>query len=109
QDDDIGGLGTTGTHGGKRRVAGGVEEGNHAALGLHVVRTDVLGNATSLTGRHLGATDVVQQRGLAVVDVTHDGHHRRTRHRFTFEAQRLGELVFQDVVADQLDLVAQLL
>ena len=44
-----------------------------------VVGTDVLGNAAGFASRHLGATDVVEQRGLAVVDVTHDGDHRRAR------------------------------
>src|SRR5262249_54024184 len=29
--------------------------------------------------RYFGRTNGVEQRGLAVVDVTHDGHHRRTR------------------------------
>jgi hypothetical protein len=28
QDDDVGGLGAAGTHGGERRVAGGVQEGD---------------------------------------------------------------------------------
>ena len=45
--------------------------------GFDVVGTDVLGDAAGFAGRHLGAPDVVEQRGLAVVDVTHDGHHRR--------------------------------
>jgi hypothetical protein len=46
--------------------------------GLHVVRADVLGDATRFAGGDLGAADVVEQRGLAVVDVAHDGDHRRT-------------------------------
>ena len=81
QDHDVGGLRATGTHGGERLVARGVEEGHHAARGFHVVGTDVLGNAAGFAGGHLGAADVVQQRGLAVVDVAHDGDHRCARQR----------------------------
>ena len=35
----------------------------------------MLGNATGFTGNHIGFADRVEQRGLAVVDVAHDGHH----------------------------------
>ncbi|MNQ64530.1 hypothetical protein D3C85_789580 [compost metagenome] len=108
QDDDVGGLGTTGTHGGKRCVARGVEEGHHAAVGFHVVGADVLGDATRFTGRHLGAANVVEQRGLAMVDVTHDGDHRRARLGLALELEGFGQLFFQGVLADQRDLVAQL-
>ena len=47
--------------------------------GLDVVRADVLRDAAGLARRHLGAADVVEQRGLAVIDVSHHGHDRRTR------------------------------
>src|SRR5690606_37012557 len=106
QDHDIGGLGTTGTHGGKRRVAGGVQEGDHAAIRFHMVGTDVLGDTTRFTGGHLGAADVVEQRGLAMVNVTHDGHHRRTADFFALEVHGLGQAVFQIAFLDVFDLVA---
>src|SRR5690606_25253080 len=108
QNHDIRGLGTTSTHGGKRSVARGVQEGDHAALGLNVVGTDMLGNTAGFARGDLGATNIVEQRGLAVVDVTHHGHNRRTGQRLAFEFQRFGQLLFQRIVADQLDLVAQL-
>ena len=79
QDDDVGRLGATGTHRRESLVTRGVEEGEHATVGFDVVGTDVLGNAAGFAGRHLGAPDVVEQRGLAVVDVAHDGNHRRPR------------------------------
>ena len=75
----VGGLGAARTHGGERRVAGRVEEGDHALRRFDVIRADVLRDAARLTGRDLGAADVVEQRSLAVVDVTHDGDHGRTR------------------------------
>jgi hypothetical protein len=43
------------------------------------LRTDVLGDATPLPGGHLGRPDRVEQAGLAVVDVAHDGHDRGAR------------------------------
>ena len=46
QNHDVGCLGAAGTHGGKRLVARGVEERDHAARGFHVVGANVLGNAT---------------------------------------------------------------
>ncbi len=107
QNHDIGGLGAACTHGGKRRVARGIKESDHATLGLDVIGTDVLGDTAGFADRHLGTTNVVEQRGLAMVDVTHDGHDRRTGDRLAFELQQLGQLFFQRVVADQLDLVAQ--
>ena len=78
QDDDVGGLGAARTHRGERLVARRVEEGDDAARGLDVVRADVLGDAAGLAGGDLGAPDVVEQRRLAVVDVAHHRHHRRT-------------------------------
>ncbi len=77
RDDDDGyicHLGTTGTHSGKGRVTRRIEEGDMLAiLELDVVGTDVLGDTTGLTGDDVSVTDVVEQRGLTVIDVTHDG------------------------------------
>ena len=75
-DDDVGHLGTAGTHSGKRSVARGVEEGDATAvLQLHGVGTDVLSDTASLAGYDVGVADVVEQRSLTVVNVTHDGNH----------------------------------
>ena len=79
QNHDVGGLGTAGTHGREGLVTGGIEERHHAAWGFDVVGANVLRDTTSFARRHLGAADVVQQRGLAVVHVAHDGDHGRTR------------------------------
>src|SRR5690606_41957558 len=51
----------------------------YTTLFRSVVGTDVLGDAARLASGDAGAADVVQQRGLAVVDVAHDGDHRRAR------------------------------
>ena len=79
QNHNIGSLSAACTHCRKCFVPRRIQECHDAAWGLDVVRTDVLGNATGFTGRHFGAADVVKQTRLTVVNVTHDGHHRRTR------------------------------
>ena len=78
EDHDVGCRGTAGTHGGKRRMARRVEECDLLAVLLDLVGTDVLGDATSLAGHDIGLADRIEQRRLAVVDVAHDGHDRRT-------------------------------
>ncbi len=74
-------LRTTGTHGGERLVTRGVDEGDGAldalVLGPDLVGTDVLGDATGLARDDVGLADRVEQLGLTVVDVTHDGDDRR--------------------------------
>ena len=79
KDDDVGGLGASGTHRREGGVTRGVEERNHAVVGLHVIRTDVLRDTAGLARGHPGAADIVEQRRLAVVDMAHDGDDRRTR------------------------------
>ena len=81
---NVGCFCTTRTHGGKCFVTRSIQEGNHAAWGFNVVCTDVLGNAARFALYHFGTADVVQQGSFTVVDVTHDGNHRRTRQCFGF-------------------------
>ena len=57
-----------------------------------LVRTDVLGDAAGLARDDVGLADRVEQPGLTVVDVTHDGHHRRTRDEDLLAALVLAEL-----------------
>ena len=75
QDGHIGDHGAAGAHGGEGLVAGGVQEGDGLALHVHLIGADVLGDAAGLARRHVGVADIVQQGGLAVVDVAHDHHH----------------------------------
>ena len=78
--DDVRHLGAAGTHGRERLVAGRVEERDHlAARCRHMIRADVLRNATGFTGDDIGFADVVEQRCLAMVDVAHDRDHRWPR------------------------------
>ena len=79
-DNDIGDLGTTGTHCGESFVTRSVEERDVlSVLEFHVVGTDVLGDTTSLTGDYVGVADIVEERRLTVIHVTHHGHYRWTR------------------------------
>jgi hypothetical protein len=77
KDGDVGGLSAAGTHGRERLVARCVEEGQPAALRLDLVGTNVLGDAAGFAFRHVGGANRVEQLGLAVVDVPHDGDDRR--------------------------------
>ena len=73
-DGNVGDLCTTGTHGGERLMTGCIKEGDMAAIGQgDVVCTDVLGDTTGLTCNHVGLSDIVEQRCLAMV---HMAHHR---------------------------------
>ena len=76
EDGDVGHHRAAGAHGGKRLVARGVEEGDRRAVDLHDVRADGLRDAAGLTGRDVGVADIVEKRGLAVVDVAHDDDDR---------------------------------
>ena len=54
-----------------------IEESDDALVGFDVVGTDVLGDTAGFARSDPRFTDVVEQRGLAVIDVTHDRNHRR--------------------------------
>ena len=77
---NIGDLGAAGPHAGEGGVARRVEKTDHALFGFDMVGADVLGNAPRFARRHFGLANVVEQAGLAVVHVAHDGHHRWARH-----------------------------
>ncbi len=81
QDDDVGGLRTTGSHLGERSVARRVDEGDFLPIALDLIRTDVLGDAAGFAVSDVGVADAVEQQRLAVIDVTHHGDHRRTQRR----------------------------
>ena len=57
-----------------------------------LVGTDVLGDAAGLARDDVRLADRVEQSGLTVVDVTHDGHDRRTRDEHLLAALVLAEL-----------------
>ena len=81
QDHDVGDLGAAGAHRGERGVARRIDEGDLlAAFGRgDLIGADMLGDAAGFAGHHVGMAERVEQRGLAVIDVAHDGDDGRTR------------------------------
>ncbi len=57
-------------------MAGRVDEHDLAVIFHHVIGADMLGDAAGFLFGDVGQTNGVEQRGLAVIDVAHDGHHR---------------------------------
>ena len=83
---DVGDVGAASPHGGEGLVPRGVDEGDQPSVPVDLVGADPLGDAARLAGRHPRLADMVQQRGLAMVDVPEHGNDRRSRR------QRLGIL-----------------
>ena len=122
EDRDVGDLGTTGTHGCEGLVTGGVDEGDRAggavlSLDRDLVGTDVLGDAAVLGVDDVGVTDRVEQLGLTVVDVAHDGDDRRAGHHvlgvvklfgLKVDVEGLEQLAVLVLRGDDLDVVAEL-
>ena len=108
-DGDIRHLRTTGTHGGEGLVARRVEEGHLAAvLQRHAIGTDVLGDTTSLAGDDVGVADVVEQRGLTMIDVAHDRDDRGARHEIVLVVGLLADSLLHlgaDILRGESELV----
>ncbi len=109
QDHDVRHLRASSAHGCEGRMTRGIEEGHHALGGLYVVGADVLSNAARLAGRDLGAADVIEQRGLAVIDVSHHGHDRRARQHLERGVRLALQVVLDDVFLAQHRRVAHFL
>ena len=78
QNGNIGYLGAAGAHGSKSLMARCIQEGDLLSVGFHLIRTDMLGDTACFGGGDMGRTDLIQQRGFPMVNVTHNGNHRRT-------------------------------
>ena len=59
-------------------MARGVDEGDFLAMVVDLVGTDVLGDASGFRRDDIGVPDGVEEGGLAVVDVSHDGDDGRS-------------------------------
>ena len=62
-------------------MSGSIQEGHIPVSHLDAVGADMLGDAAGLSLRDVGMTDGVQNRGLAMIDVAHNHHNRRTGHQ----------------------------
>ena len=78
QHNDIGNLGTTGTHFGKGSMTRGVNKGDIPGRSLDVIGSNMLGNSTCLTFSNIRLADGIQDRGLTMVDMPHDCDHRES-------------------------------
>ena len=96
-------LGTTGTHGGEGLVTRGVQERDLTTVGkTYLVSTDVLCD----TGNDVGLADVVLQRGLTMVNVTHDCNDGVTRLQIFFAINLLIFRIFS-ICTDKLHLESE--
>ena len=120
QDDNVGRVRATRAHCGEGLVTRGIDKGKGVILADRLIRTDVLGDAAGLAVNDVGVADLVEQLGLTVIDVAHDGDNRWTqwqiasRSRFFgdlfFDAEHLAELFFVLLARiDELDLRAEIL
>ena len=79
QHDHVGDLRTACPHQRKCFMARRVEEYDVSIVRGDVIGADMLGNATGFALGHARRSDGVEERGLAVIDVAHHGHDRRSR------------------------------
>ena len=80
ENDDVSHFGAAGAHGGERLMAWRIDEGDLLSCRrFDLIGANMLGDATRLRGDDVGRANGVEQRRLAVVDVTHDGDDGRTR------------------------------
>ena len=109
QDDDVGDVRATRTHLRERLMARRVEEGDlRLVLQRDLVRADMLGDAARFAAHHVGAAQGIEQRRLAVIDMTHDRDDRRTRlQRLLGIVDRVVGQILVDI-ADARQVVAEL-
>ncbi len=79
EDRDVGDFRTACTHRRERFVTGRIDEGDLAIVFLDRVRTDALRDAAGFAPGNVGLPNLVEQRRLAVVDVTEHRDDRRPR------------------------------
>ena len=75
QNDQVRDRSTASAHGGKGSVSGGVQEDDRPGGGFDAISADMLCNSARFACGYIGLANAIEQRGLAVIDVTHDGDH----------------------------------
>ena len=76
QNSDIRNGCAAGTDSSKCFMSGCIEEGDRFSSLLYLICTDMLCDAADLSGLNTALSDVVEYRGFAVVDVSHDDNNR---------------------------------
>jgi hypothetical protein len=77
ENDDIGHRSAAGSHRGEGRVPRGVDDRDLLAMDVFLISADRLRDAAGFVGRDFAMANRIDDRGLAMVDVAHDGHDRR--------------------------------
>ena len=104
QHDEIRHLRTAGPHRREGGVARRVDEGDfRPRRRSHLVGADVLGDAARFARGDFGRADRIEQRGLAVIDMTHDGDDRRARHEIRRIVRRVEQAFFHVGFRDAAD------
>ena len=67
----------------------------------------MLGDAAGLTLDDIGAAQRIEQRGLAVIDMAHDGDNRRPRHQMIIDIGRADHADFDIRFGHADDVVAE--
>ena len=110
QHDDVGDFRSARAHGGERGMARRVDEGDRLAAGRDdLIGADVLSDAAGFARDHIGVADRVEQRGLAVVDMAHDGDDGRARHWRAFLVGSIKQALLDVGFGDPLDRMAHFL
>ena len=80
---------TTRAHGGEGFMARCINEGYAVPGGdRDLISANMLGDATRFMGDNIGLAQRIQQAGLAVIHMAHDGDHGRTRQQFGISVLR---------------------
>ena len=79
EDRDVGDLSAARTHRGERFVTRRINERDLAIVALDRVRADLLRDTAGFAAGNVGAANSIEQRRLAVIDVTENRDDRRTR------------------------------
>jgi len=76
---------STSTHSRKGFMTRCIQESNTTAVRqLHIISTNMLSDTTRFTGNHIRITDIIQQRSLTMVNVSHHRNNRWTRNPIFF-------------------------
>ena len=87
----IGKICTAGAHCGKRLVSRGVKEGYVLPVQADAVSADMLGYSARFARCNVRIAYRIEQRGLAVIDVTHNDDYRCARDEILFLVLLLGK------------------
>ena len=92
ENDNVRDLGAARAHRGECRVTGGVDERYLRAVRPgDLIGANMLSDAAGLPGDDIGVPDRVEQRRLAMIDMTHDRHDRRAWHEMFAAVCRIEE------------------